>query len=300
MAASFEYNNGMSEPHPPIRRLIIAAHPGISEALPEAQRVADYLKRYSLERIDICPLQEKKVRELLESFQPDLLIALGGDGTMLRAGSLCGPQGIPVLGINLGRFGFLIEVGRTDWESYLDLLLDGSYRIEERMMLNACLVRNEKCLDSWDVLNEVVVCRGQFVRPIHLQTHVDGRLMANYVADGLIAATPTGSTAYALAAGGPILPPDLNNILIVPIAPHLSIDRAIILPQGACVTIQVQTNHEAVVSADGRPPTYMLDGDWVEISRAKYKARFVRFSDPGYFYRNISTYMEQNPAMGKK
>jgi NAD+ kinase len=283
-----------------VRRLIIAAHPGIPDALPEAHRVAKYLTRHALEHVEICLLHEKKIRELLDQLNPDILVALGGDGTMLRAGSLCGPRGVPVLGINLGRFGFLIEVARTDWETYIDQLVEGNFRVEERMMLSACLVREEKCLESWDVLNEVVVCRGQIVRPIHLQTHVDGRLMANYVADGLIASTPTGSTAYALAAGGPILPPDLNNILIVPIAPHLSIDRAIILPQGACVTIQVQTNHEAVVSADGRTPTHMIDGDWVEISRAGYNARFVRFSDPGYFYRNISTYMEQNPAMGKK
>jgi NAD+ kinase len=122
------------------------------------------------------------------------------------------------------------------------------------MMLHASHIREGKILDSWAVVNEVVVCRGQFVRPIQVKAEVDGYMLHSFVADGLIASTPTGSTAYALAAGGPILPPELRNILIIPVAPHLSIDRAIILSEGASVTMTVHTVHEAVMSVDGREP----------------------------------------------
>ncbi len=136
-------------------------------------------------------------------------------------------------------------------------------------MLNARYMRSGELLGQWEVLNEVVVCRGMFVRPVTLWARVDGYLLATYVADGLIAATPTGSTAYALAAGGPILPPELRNILIVPVAPHLSVDRAIILAEGACVTITVRTSHEAVFSVDGQPP---IDAGWRRYSGRRQRA----------------------------
>jgi NAD+ kinase len=138
------------------------------------------------------------------------------------------------------------------------------------------------------------------VRPIQIQAQVDGYLLTTYVADGLIASTPTGSTAYALAAGGPILPPDLRNILIIPVAPHLSVDRAIILSEGTGVTMTVHTTHEAVMSVDGRAPIPMLDGDAVRVVVNDSTLHFVRFQDPGYFYRNITAYMDQNPLTGNR
>jgi NAD+ kinase len=129
---------------------------------------------------------------------------------------------------------------------------------------------------------------------------VDGYDLASYVADGLIAATPTGSTAYALAAGGPILPPDLHNILLVPVAPHLSLNRAIILSEGSGITMTVHTTHEAVMSVDGHGSVPMLDGDSIKVAANEASLQFVRFQDPGYFYRNITAYMEQNPRTGKR
>jgi NAD+ kinase len=116
----------------------------------------------------------------------------------------------------------------------------------------------------------------------------------------LIASTPTGSTAYALAAGGPIVPPELRNILIIPVAPHLSMDRAIILSEGATIAMTVHTTHEAVMSVDGRDPVLMVDGDSVQVTAHELTVHFVRFQDPGYFYRNITAYMEQNPLTGNR
>jgi NAD+ kinase len=166
------------------------------------------------------------------------------------------------------------------------------------MMIRAEHLRSAESLGNWHALNEVVVSRGASVHPVHLSASVDGMLLTNYVADGLIASTPTGSTAYALAAGGPILPPTLRNILLVPIAPHLSVDRAVVLSEGASVTISVRDRSEAVLSVDGQTPIPLADDDRVEIRLGDYAARFVRFGDPGYFYRNLTAHMNQNPAIG--
>jgi NAD+ kinase len=131
-----------------------------------------------------------------------------------------------------------------------------------------------------------------------VKARLDGYLLASYVADGVIASTATGSTAYALAVGGPILPPEMRNILIVAIAPHLSVDRSIILSEGSHITLEVNTNHEAVLSADGQPPVILKDGDEVDVCASEHAINFVRFQDQGYFYRNLHKYMEQNPIAG--
>jgi len=142
-------------------------------------------------------------------------------------------------------------------------------------------------------LNEAAVSRGQILRPVRLSVDVDDRLLTTYVADGLIAATPTGSTAYALAAGGPILPPELRNILIVPIAPHLSVDRSVVLSEGSSVSIHIQGDN-TVFSVDGQEAISLAEEDHVDVRAAEYTAQFVRFGDPGYFYRNLTAHMTQN------
>ena len=217
---------------------------------------------------------------------------------MLRAGHLCAPIGVPILGINLGHFGFLMEIREDQWQEFLPHLFEGNYWLENRMMLCAEHWRGDKMLDNWDVLNEVVVGRGEIVRPVRIETSVDGRYLTTFVADGLIAATPTGSTAYALAVGGPVLAPELRNIMIVPIAPHLSIDRAIVMAEGSSVTIVLHTSHQAVLSVDGQMPVRMIDGDRVQARAGDHSAQFVRFQDPGYFYRNLTPHMSQNPSTG--
>ncbi|MCX8061801.1 MAG: NAD(+)/NADH kinase, partial [Anaerolineales bacterium] len=177
-------------------------------------------------------------------------------------------------------------------------LLQGDYWLEKRMMLSCLHKRGETILGTHHVLNEAVVGRGQTVRPVHLETHVDGRYLTTYVADALIASTATGSTAYALAAGGPILPPELRNILLVAVAPHLSIDRGIVLAEGSSVKVIVHTDHDALLCIDGQLPTPLLDLDQVEVRASEHNARFVRFQDPGYFYRNLTPHMNRNPATG--
>ena len=287
----------MSHTNPPPQRIAILGHPSLPGAIEEAAIVSDYLAEQGVTTAHGSTYDEP-LRQQIRSCEFEMLITLGGDGTLLKIGHLAAPLDIPVLGINMGHFGFLYEVQRNNWRGVLSLLLKGDYWLEKRMMLRAELWHEGQVSGSWEVLNDVVVARGQVVRPVQLTAQVDGIMLASFVADGLITSTATGSTAYALAAGGPILPPELRNILIMPVAPHLSVDRAIVLPEGTSVTITVNTAHQAVMSIDGQPSILMADGDKVKVVASNYNLHFVRFQDPGYFYRNLTTYMEQNPLIG--
>ncbi|KAF0110702.1 MAG: NAD+ kinase [Chloroflexi bacterium] len=287
----------MSNERNPLRRVAIVVHPKLTGVTAEAQNICAYLDERGVSTF-LSKTNQPELSQKLEMGEFDLMIAVGGDGTMLRAGHLTAPLGLPLLGINLGRFGFLMQLSRTEWKDNFPRLLSGDYQIENRMMLKAEHWRKDVLLDTFQAINEVVVCRGQVVRPIRIRAEVDGYSLASYVADGLIAATPTGSTAYALAVGGPIMPPELRNILIVPVAPHLSMDRAVILPAGASVTIFAASDHQAVMSVDGHAPVMLKNEDKVLITASGYHVKFVVFQDPGYFYRNLSNYMEQNPSIG--
>jgi NAD+ kinase len=279
------------------QKIAVIWNAGLNEAASESQKIATYLQAQGI-GIRCGELTDTDLRTRIQQHEFDLVIALGGDGTMLRAGHLCAPVHIPILGVNMGRLGFLMEVRRTDWPDLLPRLLQGDYWLEKRMMLRSELWHAKEMTGSWNVLNEVFVGRGEQVRPVHLSTYLDDSFLTTYVADGLIAATPTGSTAYALAAGGPILPPELRNIFIVPVAPHLSIERAVVLAEGSSVSITVNTVHQAVISIDGQPPLSISDGDCVHVSASDDTVSFVRFQDPGYFYRNLTSHMNKNPSTG--
>lgn len=278
------------------QRPVVTAHPKIPEAYAEAEAIAAYLEEKGLDA-PCGSMYEEGLRKRIKNKDFDLLIAVGGDGTMLRAGHLCAPYSVPILGINLGRLGFLIQVQQGEWRDMLERLFKGEAWIENRMMLRVEHNRAGDIIGTWHALNEAVVGRGQYLRPVKLAASADGHLLTTYIADGLIAATPTGSTAYALAAGGPILPPELRNMLIVPIAPHLSVDRAVVLAEGSSISIDVKSEN-AVLSVDGAVPTGLAEDDRVEVRAAGYTAQFVRFGDAGYFYRNLTGHMNQNPAIG--
>lgn len=287
----------MPEHETKLQRLAVAAHPLIPEAMNEAARIANYIQEYVTD-VAFGYISDEILRQRVKDGDFDALIALGGDGTMLRAGHLCGPSDVPIIGVNMGRFGFLMEIQKNNWRQILPLILAGDYWIECRMMLSTAQFRDGEKLGEWDVVNEAVVSRGNYVRPVHLVASVDNRLLTTYVADGLIASTATGSTAYALAVGGPILPPELRTILLVPIAPHLSIDRAILLAEGTSVSIIVQTSHQAVLSIDGQAPIELADGDCVQVNSSQHTLKFIRYQDPGYFYRNLTPHMSRNPSTG--
>jgi NAD+ kinase len=278
------------------RRIAVTGHPKLLDSLQEAAVIAAYLKDKGLEASH-GSLHDEKLRKRVHSEEFDLLIAVGGDGTMLRAGHLCAPHGIPILGVNRGRLGFLFQVEQGGWQKMIDRLLAGDFWIEKRMMLRADHIRAGEMLGSWQALNDAVVSRGQILRPIHVKASVDDQYLTTYVADGLIASTATGSTAYALASGGPILPPELRNILIIPIAPHLSVDRAVVLSEGSTVSMTVLSEH-AVLSVDGQIPIGLAEDDMVDVRAGTDNVQFIRFGDPGYFYRNLTAHMNHNSIIG--
>jgi NAD+ kinase len=230
--------------------------------------------------------------------QLGLLITLGGDGTILRAARMAARHQVPILGVNLGRLGFLAEVRPEEWQERLGQVLRGEYWLEQRMMLSAGLWRNSSPDDdrtsenemrpqTYDALNDVVISRGRLARIIHLAAEIDGDHVTTYLCDGLIVSTATGCTAYALSCGGPILPPELRSILLVPIASHLSLDRAIVLAEGATVSIHVSTDHAAILTVDGQTAVDLAHGDKVVVRSSPYSGLFVRTQGRDYFYRTL-------------
>jgi NAD+ kinase len=272
-------------------------HPKVEGSFTLAGEIVDRLARARGMAAVKASIEEAAAREQISA--QDMIVVLGGDGSMLRAGRLTAPHRVPVLGVNLGRLGFLTEAQVSELPEVLSRVLDGDYWIEERMMLHVDHRRAEQLVGAYEVLNEAVLGRGALARPVRLTTLIDGDELTTYVADGLIVATPTGSTAYALAAGGPILPPTLKNILLIAIAPHLSMDRAVVLAQGAAVEVIVHTSHQAILSADGQVEMLLLDGDRVHVRNSDYAARFVRVRPPAYFYASLMARMAQNPTADK-
>lgn len=281
----------MPDPFIP-KKPVVTAYPRMPEAFTEAKAMSAFLDEKGVDA-PFGSLYDEGLRKRVKNHEFDMLIVAGGDGSVLRAGHLCAPLGLPILGVNLGRIGFLIQVDRHEWREYFDKLLNGEAWIESRTMLHAEHIRAGDIHGHWNALNEVVVGRGQNLRPVHLSASVDGRHLTSYVADGLIASTATGSTAYALAAGGPILPPELHNILLMPIAPHLSVDRGVVLAEGSAVSISVKSEN-GVLSIDGQPSIPLTEDDRVDIHVAEVTTQFVRFGDPGYFYRNLTAHMNEN------
>jgi len=278
--------------------IAIAVHPLNQEAYLLAEEIGASLEEKGL-NVLLGKMDEPNLREGISNGSHELLIALGGDGTMLRAGHIAAISSTPILGINLGSFGFLTEVQRDEWGGALDRVLAGDFRLEKRMMLQSTLFRDGKELGSWSALNDSVISRGETIRPVQLFIEINNRHLSTIVADAVIASTATGSTAYAMAAGGPILSPELRNVILVPVAPHLSIEQSLVLSEDVCIAVIVNTSHQAVMSIDGQPPVSLVNEDRIEIKASDHAATFIRFKDPGYFYRNLIPYMDQNPTIKK-
>lgn len=263
----------------------ILHHPGIESSRPLAQQVYNWLAQQGLtvwlaSTVDIG-------QRPFDIGQTSLLVVLGGDGSMLQTAQLATHYNIPIFGINLGKVGFLSEAEPDEWQEKLGAVLAGQCWLENRLMLHAQLQRHGRVVHAFTALNELVVGRGAQARVVRFQLSVDGDLVTHYTADALIVATPTGSTAYAMAAGGPLLPPQLQNLAVVPVAPHLSFNRALILHETAVIEIKLNMDHEAYITPDGRHGIAVQDGDSVIIKKSDKASVFVRVESAGYFYRRL-------------
>lgn len=215
----------------------------------------------------------------------DLLITLGGDGTLLRGARLVAPHGIPVLGVNLGRLGFLTSVGPDELDFAFSSLMAGDAVLDERMMLQVKAETSRGELQGGDLaVNDVVLHRGGVARMIRMRVHAHGEEVGTYSADGIILATPTGSTAYSLSAGGPIVPPALDCIIATPICPHTMAVRPLVLSAAETISVEVlYPTEELILTIDGQQAMLLMPGDQLVVSRAKLPLRLVRFPGQTFF-----------------
>jgi len=219
----------------------------------------------------------------------DVIIVAGGDGSVLTAARIATLRGTPILPVDLGTFGFLSEYCIDEVISRLDSLLSGDFHIQERAMLHAIVQRPDECVDAGVALNDAVVAKGAFSRIMRFRTYVDDEFVGEYPADGMIVATPTGSTAYALSAGGPVTHPTVEVFLLVPICAHTLFTRPLIIPSTSRVRLEPQVADpqagELMLTLDGQVGVPLERGDAVEIERAGQTARFVRFHPDGFYTR---------------
>jgi NAD+ kinase len=214
----------------------------------------------------------------------DMIVVLGGDGTMLNVARLVCERGIPILGVNLGGLGFITEVQKEEVCNAMDKTLSGEYSIEDRMMLTAHIHRHGEKIAEYNVLNDVVVNKGALARIIDLETYINKTYMTLFKADGLIVSTPTGSTAYSLSAGGPVLYPTLDCIILTPICPHTLTNRPTVLPDDVLIEIILKTMSEDVfLTLDGQVGFSLRKDDVVKIKRSPFKTRLVIPFERDYF-----------------
>jgi NAD+ kinase len=216
--------------------------------------------------------------------QADLLLVLGGDGTLLAASKEAAPHGIPILPINLGVLGFLTSFTLEELYPALEDALAGHAAMDERVLLLAERTHNETILTEQRVLNEAVVHKGTLARMIELELHIDGGFVCRYRADGLIVATPTGSTAYSMSAGGPIVHPAVESILITPICPHTLSDRPIVVADTSKIELRIAENSDPVfLTLDGQTGVPLQTGDRVRITRAAERLKLIHPPTKTYF-----------------
>ena len=213
-----------------------------------------------------------------------LLLVLGGDGTMLAAARLAAPRGIPILPINMGSLGFLTSFTVDELHPALDDTLEGRFSLSERVMISVELERAGKVIDNQRVLNEMVVNKGALARMIELELTIDSDFVCRYRADGLIVATPTGSTAYSLSAGGPIVHPAVEAFVITPICPHTLSDRPLVVRDSSCIEMKLSGNTESVfLTLDGQRGIPLQPTDRVRVCRAKEMLKLIQPRKKSYF-----------------
>lgn len=214
----------------------------------------------------------------------DLVVVLGGDGTLISAARLIGERAAPILGVNLGSLGFLTEITLDELYPSLESILHGDYRVSERMMLESRIIRDGRELESRLVLNDVVINKGALARIIDMETSVNGNYLTTFKADGLIISSPTGSTGYSLSANGPIVHPLVDCLVITPICPHTLTNRPLVVGGGSTVTVELKSRNEDVyLTLDGQVGVKLNSGDTLEVRRAKHSTRLVMSRSKDFF-----------------
>ncbi|HEV8471924.1 MAG TPA: NAD(+)/NADH kinase [Methylomirabilota bacterium] len=271
-------------------RVGVVAKPDAAGAAQALQRLVQWLGERGLPAVleketaglaPSAPLPSARKSDLPS--QVDLLVVLGGDGTLLSTARAVGDLGVPILGVNLGDLGFLTATTLEEMLPAVEAAVAGHMAIDERMMLAAHLVRGGATVGDYVALNDVVITKAAMSRIINLKVAVQGGHATAYRADGLIVATPTGSTAYCLSAGGPILFPTMDAVVLVPIASHTLTNRPIVLPATQRIDVTLMTDQEVMLTVDGQVGVNLREHDTVQIEKAAARVRLVRFPRTDFF-----------------
>lgn len=276
-------------------KIVLSPNPYRDKGLRAVQNAQRVLRQAGAETVMCFPfeLERENVEvpahlEFLseeEAFQgADLMVCFGGDGTILHAAKDAQRHGVPVLGVNLGSVGFMAELETTELNQ-LERLVQGKYRIEERMMLDVAVRREGRVIFRDLALNDAVITKGAVARVIDLEVKADGIPAGRFSGDGVIVSTPTGSTAYAMSAGGPIVEPTVENILVTPICPHTLHARTLVLDRMRSVAVRLdrQSRKTAYLSVDGGKAFRLSASDQVELHRSKSRAKLIRLSNRSFY-----------------
>lgn len=254
-----------------MRCIGLVVHPAKERALAAAEELKSLGSSHGVEVVEAHP-----------EIKADLVVALGGDGTTLRAAILAHELDVPLIGVNLGTLGFLSSIDTTRLETVFERLTTGQYEIEERLLLSATAFQSEQLIAKVTALNEVVIERGTLSRIISIRVRVGEEAVATYSADGFIVSTPTGSTAYSLSAGGPVVEPGVEGIVLTSVSAHSPLWRSIVVAPGKIVTLETP-NDRIAVSADGRPVTDLEPGARVVVARSPRPLKLATMEGPNFY-----------------
>ena len=279
-----------------VRRIGFAYNPTSDAAIELREQAAGWCSIRGIEHWALTAADLDGLRSQLAG--TDVLVVLGGDGTFLRAARAVVESGTPLLGVNVGKVGFLSNVEADDLERVLGQLLAGAYRIEDRMALEGQILRGGRAgsAERHLALNDVVIARGSLARVCRLDVAIDESHLATFIADGLVVASPTGSTGYSFSAGGPIVAPETRNLIVTPIAGYLSTIRSIVVEPTRVVRCRVQEAYEALVSIDGREDIPIAVGDVVEVRAIDAPVRFVQPEGAPPFWDLVRRKVELLPS----
>jgi NAD+ kinase len=272
-------------PYMQIEKIGLLYHPMVPATLVKAQELSGFLISRGVE-VWICSSwdTEKAIAHLNGT---DLIMTTGGDGTILRAVQVALLSGTPIIGVNMGKLGFLTELKADQALDQLPALLTGKGWIDERSMLEAELQQGgpgSPASGTFHALNDVVLARGETARLIQVNTSINDKLLTNYRADGVVVASATGSTAYSLAAGGPILFPQLTDLVLAPIVPHLGLGYSLVLPSNSVIKMQLISFNQATLSIDGHINIPVINEAVVSLKLSSKKTRFLRLNPQDYFF----------------
>ena len=268
-----------------MKNIGILYHPLNEKALKLAHKLSSFLEGIGASCWLCSAWEGEQVCQQLEN--TELALTIGGDGTILRAAQAIAPHEIPITGINLGRLGFLTELSAAEATEKLPAMLAGEGWMDERAMLEAEIDGCEGKDNRFFVLNDAVIARGEIARIIYVEAEIDGQPLTTYKADGVIAATATGSTGYALAAGGPVMHPQADQFLLLSIVPHLSLPYPLVLQPESSVKLRVGDIHKAVLSIDGHISLPLESGSSITVRRSRTRTRFLRIRDKNSFYSTL-------------